>query len=43
MDVLARIDDRKIGVGLSKWASADDIEKAIVTVRDEPRYDTWLR
>ena len=38
MDVLARIEDREIGVGLSKWASADDIEKAIVTVRDEPRY-----
>jgi hypothetical protein len=38
MDVLARIEDREIGIGLSKWASADDIEKALVAVRDEPKY-----
>jgi len=35
---LARIEDRGIGVGLSKWASAEDIEKAIVTVRDDDRF-----
>lgn len=37
MDVLARIVDREIGVGLSKWATSDDIEKAIVTVRDDKK------
>ncbi len=38
VDVLARIVDREVGVGLSKWASADEIESALVTVRDQPKW-----
>jgi hypothetical protein len=37
VDVLARIVDREVGVGLSKWATADEIQSALVTVRDQPK------
>lgn len=43
VDVLARIEDRGIGVGLSKWATADDIEKALVAVRDNSKYRENIR
>ena len=38
-DVRARVEDKGIGVGISKNASQEEILKAIITVRDSQRYD----
>ena len=37
-DVLRRILDKGIGVGLDKTATANDIYEAVVEVRDNPKY-----
>ena len=37
VDVLARIQEKGIGVGLDKWATADDVRLAIVHVLNNER------
>ena len=37
VDVLARIEDKRIGVGLDKWASSDEIRLAIERVLNDDR------
>ena len=37
VDVLARIEDKRIGVGLDKWASSDEVRLAIKRVLNDGR------
>ncbi len=36
-DVLARIEDRGVGRGISKFATADEIHRGILAVRDDEK------
>ena len=38
-DVLTRIEEKGIGIGISKWASSDIIVNAVKTVLNDERYD----
>ena len=38
-DVLTRIEEKGIGIGISKWASPDLIVNAVKTVLNDARYD----
>ena len=38
-DVLTRIEEKGIGIGISKWASSDIIVNAVKTVLNDTRYD----
>ena len=42
-DVLKRMRDKGIGVGLDKTATANEIYNAVVKVRDNPKYKEKIK